>query len=160
MEMTNTATDRLADLLDERLSLSQSLLELAAQQTVALTAEDVSAFESLLQQKQELMDSIDRFDQKFAPIWAEIHEQSGVANWNDLARRQPESTLLAKREAIASCLGELMQIDAEHDKLSRQLLTKLEQELQVVNRSATASRTYAQTSRESGVPALFANRKL
>ncbi len=158
--MINDLMGCLSTLLDERRELLESLLALAAKHTAALAAEDVSSLDGVLQQKQQLIDSVDKLEAKSDLIWGELSQTQGVSDWSDLLRYQPDSPLLQKRAAIAALLGELLQIDAEHERLGQQLLVKLEQELQVVNRSAAASKTYAQAGRESAVPAIFANRKL
>lgn len=157
--MTNDVFDRLAALLDSRLEVTRSLQALGSQQKAALVAEDVSMLETTLQQKQELMDRIDQLDAGFDPIWTELSQQ-GIADWEALSQRVPDSPLLAKRTAIGSLLGQMMEADLEHGHLSQQLLSKLEQDMQVVNRSAAASRTYAQTGVESGVSSVFMNRKI
>ena len=152
----------LLDIAEEKHQQMQALVDLIKRQAILLQDEDVDALVEHLECKQQIMDRIDALDTHARGLEASLKEGFDLTGLEEMATSETANQILLLRTATREIIQETLPLDQQNTELGKQLLGKLQQEMQDFSKASNAQRVYAQIDLEGkGNPlSVYMNRKL
>jgi hypothetical protein len=134
---TLTATDRLAELLCQKLKVLQEILSLSNAQLALVQSDEVDSLMELLAAKQVFLDQMRNLQNRLAPFRGEKPEDRV---WHSARRREQVQVVAARCEAI---LEEVMQIEKECERLLKHRRDTVAADLKAADSAQCACEAYA-----------------
>lgn len=142
--MSEDIVIQLIDISNKKLVLLNKLLELTKFQKTSINNSDMNKLDNILDQKDELIKSIDDLDIKFLTCFSELKSVNNVENLDELDSKDIPS-LKKLKEVIGEITSTLMAIsmlDKENTKVIKEELEEIKASLKTVKKGQRAYSGY------------------
>lgn len=159
MNVTNSYMKVLEESLSKKITVLQSLIEASERQGALAEAEefDVDAFESIMEQKDVLLEQLTELDQGFEKVY------HGVEKELKKQKEQYSSDIVKMQQLIRKCTDLSVELQALEERNKQKLSAKFSMQQreirQVKTSSKAASSYYKSMSGRQGVDSVFLDQK-
>jgi len=132
-------------ILNKKMNLLEQIFDLTNSQSPAIDDEDIGRLESLVAEKQDRIDAINKLDEEFDAYFTRLKSLLNIKRMDELKTDEIPGAaelkqVVGKAAAIARKISE---VEAKNNEKAKALLNKLGEEIKGINRMKKANQAYA-----------------
>lgn len=152
-QQTENYIERLIEISVEKQKKLEDILTLTRAQAKAIEEEGIESLGKLLDDKQKIIDEINKNDEEFYAYYEKIKEKYGVKSLENLETLNTKNTrgLQEVISSIKKTLQEISRLEKENNKKVKETLEDLSSKIRKINQGKKASNVYSRDSETNAV---------
>lgn len=132
-------------ILNEKTNLLEKILNLTNSQSLAIDDEDTGRLESLVAEKQDKIDEINKLDEEFDAYFTRLKSFLNIKRMDELKTNEIPGTAKLKHEVeeVVAIARKISEVETRNNEKAKALLNKLGEEIKSINQMKKANQAYA-----------------
>lgn len=135
----------LIEILNKKISLLEQIFDLTNAQSLAIDDGDTGWLESLVAEKQDKIDAINKLDEEFDTYFACLKSLLNIKRMDELKTDEipGAAKLKQKVEEVVAIVKKISEVETRNNENAKALLNKFGEEIKSINQRKKANQAYA-----------------